>query len=123
MRSVPEWKGKTDDEQPPPHIRLRIFERHSGVCGISGRRIRPGERWELDHVVALVNGGLNDERNLIPVLYACHKQKTREDVALKSRNYRKKAYHLGVKRKKGRPIPGSRSSGLKKCMDGRVIKR
>ena len=122
-RKVEEWRGRTDDTPVPPHVRARIFDACDGVCQLSGRRIRAGERWELDHVVALVNGGEHREYNLVPVLCAYHRQKTAGDVKTKSKNYHKRAYHLGIKRRRGRPIMGSKSSGWKKCLDGRVVKR
>ena len=95
-RAIPEWIGKTDDEKVPPRVKIKIFKRHGGRCHISGRIIRAGEAWECDHVIALVNGGEHRESNLAPVLAAPHKAKTAEDVAEKSKVYRKRAYHLGV---------------------------
>lgn len=97
-RETPEWIGKHDDSPIPPRVRLRIFERHGGRCHISGRLIRAGEPWQCDHIVALANGGEHRERNLAPALTGPHREKTRADVAEKSRNYRKRSKHLGVKR-------------------------
>lgn len=96
-RSVPEWIGKTDDSRPPPHVVLRIFERHSGICHWSKRKIRPGDAWDVDHVIALINGGENRESNMAPILRGKpHKEKTAADVAEKSKVYRKRASHLGL---------------------------
>lgn len=96
-RSIKEWIGKTPDSVPPPHVRLRIFERFKGVCHWSGRVIRPGDGWDVDHVKALINGGENRESNMAPILRGKpHKEKTARDVAEKSRNYRKRARHLGL---------------------------
>lgn len=122
-RSVPEWRGKTHDSPIPPRVRLRVFERHNGCCHLSGRVIRAGEPWECDHKHALALGGEHRESNLVPVLREPHREKTKQDVALKSKVYRKKAAFLGIKRKSGRPIPGSKASGLKKGFDGIVRKR
>ena len=122
-RSVPEWIGKTHDTPIPTRVRLRVFERFSGCCHISGRRIRPGEAWEIDHIVSLASGGEHRECNLAPALVVPHKVKTKQDVALKAKINRKKAYHLGLKKKKSRPIPGSKASGLKKGFDGIVRRR
>jgi 5-methylcytosine-specific restriction endonuclease McrA len=97
-RSVAEWIGKTPDSRPPAHVRLRIFERHAGRCHFSDRRIMPGEHWDVDHVKALINGGENRESNMAPILRGKpHKEKTAADVAEKSRVYRKRAAHLGLK--------------------------
>jgi 5-methylcytosine-specific restriction protein A len=98
MRSVPEWIGKTDDSKPPRHVRLRVFDTHWGKCHISGRRIMPGEAWECDHVIALINGGENRESNLAPALKEFHKAKTASDVAEKSRVARKRMSSLGIKK-------------------------
>lgn len=84
-RTVKEWWGKTDNTPAPPRVRLRIFIREDGVCKLSGRRILVGEPWQLDHEVAIINGGKNRESNLFPVLVDKHKEKTRDDVAEKSR--------------------------------------
>ena len=96
MREVPEWIGATPDTPIPPRVKLRIFERDKGRCHISGRLIRAGERWDAEHIKALCNGGENRETNLAPALTDLHKGKTANDVAEKSRNYRKRAKHLGI---------------------------
>jgi 5-methylcytosine-specific restriction endonuclease McrA len=95
-RAVPLWVGKTDDAKVPARVRLRVFEAHGGRCWISGRKIMPGEKWELDHKVALINGGSHSEDNLAPALSAPHREKTAEDVAIKSKVARIRAKHLGV---------------------------
>lgn len=95
-RSVDLWTGKTDDTPIPPRVKLRVFERHGGVCHLSGRKIMPGDQWDCDHVVALINGGRNAEDNLAPALRDKHREKTAEDVALKSKVARVRAKHLGV---------------------------
>lgn len=99
-RKVPEWIGKTDDSPIPPRVRIRVFERFNGVCHISGIRIGPADRWQCDHLVALVNGGLHRESNLVPVLVDPHRRKTAEDVAEKSRVARKRKKHLGIRKKR-----------------------
>jgi 5-methylcytosine-specific restriction protein A len=109
-RSVEEWKGKTDDSPIPPRVRLRVFERHGGVCHVSKRPIRAGEPWQVDHIVPLIAGGEHRERNLAPVLTEKHKEKTKLDVAEKSKVYHKRSKHLGIKSKK-RTIPGRRFNG------------
>lgn len=120
-RSVAEWIGKTDDAAIPPRVRLRVFNRHGGICHLSGRRIRAGEAWDLDHLVALCNGGEHRESNLAPALHDKHQEKTKADVAEKSVTARIRAKHLGIK--KPSSFPGSRDSGWKKKMDGTVVRR
>jgi 5-methylcytosine-specific restriction endonuclease McrA len=98
MRSTPEWIGSTDDARVPPRVRLRIFEAHSGVCHLTGRKIMPGDKWDLDHIIALANGGKHAEFNLAPALKEPHRAKTKDDVKLKSRIARIRQRHLGIGR-------------------------
>lgn len=121
MRSVDEWIGKTDDAMPPPRVRLRIFERHEGVCHISGRKIRPGEKWHVEHVLALSLGGENRESNLAPALVEPHKAKTAQDRKTKARNDKVRKRHLGIR--KPSKFACSRSSKWKKKLDGTVVAR
>lgn len=117
-RKPPEWIGKSADRRPPPRVRARVFLTHGGKCHISGRAIRPGDAWELDHVIALVNGGENRESNLAPALKVAHKAKTALDVAEKAKVARVRAKHLGIQEK--RQWGHSR---FKKKLDGTVIDR
>lgn len=103
-RSVPLWVGKSDDEKIPPRVRLRVFEAYGGRCWISGRKIMPGDRWELDHKIALILGGRHDEANLAPVLSAEHRLKTADDVKLKAKIARVRAKHVGTWPKSKRPL-------------------
>ena len=121
-REVPEWIGKTPDTAAPPRVRLRIFERCGGVCHLTQRRIQPGEKWELDHIVALVNGGENREGNLAPALSEAHKRKTAADVAVKAKDARVRQKHLGIEKKKAK-IGGSLAQRFKRKLDGTVVPR
>jgi 5-methylcytosine-specific restriction protein A len=123
VRSTKEWIGRTDDSVPPPYIRLRIFRTHDGICHVSGVKIRSGDPWECDHIVALCNGGQNRESNMAPVRVGPHREKTGADVALRVINDRVMKKSLGIKTTKGRPMPGSKASGIRKRMNGRVEKR
>ena len=98
MRSVEEWIGKTDDSAIPPRVRLRVFEKYSGVCYLSGVKIRPGDKWEIEHVQALCNGGEHRESNMAPALVAAHKGKTAADRREKAKNDRVRKRHLGIKK-------------------------
>lgn len=117
-RSIDLWVGRTDDAKVPPRVRARIFLREDGRCWITGRKILTGDHWDLDHKVALINGGRHAEDNLFPALRDKHRQKTAEDVAEKSKVARVRAKHLGL-------WPKSRgfSTGLRKKMNGTVERR
>ncbi len=103
-RDVPEWIGKTPDTKVPPRVRLRVFEKYGGKCYLSGRKIGPADKWDLEDIVALINGGENRESNKAPALKEAHKVKTARDVAEKSKVARIRAKHLGIKRQ-GRGFP------------------
>lgn len=111
-RELPLWVGKTHNAQVPPRVRLRIFLREDGKCWITGRKIRPGEKWELDHRIALINGGEHSEANLFPALADAHRAKTTEDVGLKAKIARVAAKHNGTWPKSKNPI---RSRGFEKA--------
>lgn len=117
-RAVPEWIGKTDDAKVPPRVRLRVFEREGGKCHLSGRKIMPGDLWDLDHGKALINGGQHRESNLFPALRDKHREKTREDVAEKSKVAAVRAKHLGI-----RPPSRIRSAGFGKAAPQRSATR
>lgn len=110
MRSIEEWIGKSDDTPVPPRVKLRVFERHGGICHISLRRIQAGEPWDAEHVLAIANGGENRESNLAPALRAKHPQKTAQDLKLKSKAYHRRRKHLGIHSKK-HSIPGRKFDG------------
>lgn len=97
-RSVDEWIGSSPDAKIPPRVRARVFEAHRGVCHLSKRRIRAGETWECDHIIALCNGGEHRESNLAPALSEPHKIKTKADVREKSKVARLHKRHLGIKK-------------------------
>ena len=82
----------------------------------------PGDAWQCEHRLALINGGEHIESNLAPALVAPHKQKTKTDLKTKSKNYRVRARHVGIAKSK-RAWPGSRASRLKKKLDGTVVDR
>jgi 5-methylcytosine-specific restriction endonuclease McrA len=110
MRSVEEWIGKNDDTPVPPRVRLRIFDRDNGRCHLSGRKIRVGEKWELEHIVALCNGGEHRETNLAPALVKPHKAKTAQDRKIKAKDDRVRKKNSGIKRRR-RTIPGRKFDG------------
>lgn len=115
-RSVEEWIGKTDDQVPPPRVRLRVFDAANGRCHVCSRKILAGEYWQCDHTHALVNGGRNAEGNLAPACRNCCYSKTAEDVAEKSA--------IADKRKKFiLPTQKRPWSNFRKKMNGEVVPR
>lgn len=118
MRSVREWVGRTDDSMPPPTVRLRIFRAHDGRCHLSGKKIMPGDKWHLDHIKELWEGGENRESNMAPALEDPHRDKSAAALSRKAKADAVAKKHLGIAPKKGRPIPGSKRSGWKAKVGG-----
>lgn len=100
MRSVPEWIGKTDDTRIPPRVRMRIWIAAGGCCQgeLCGRRILTGERWCVDHIIPLCEGGEHRESNLQILADCCHKGKSAAEMTRKARSDRMRLRHLGIKR-------------------------
>ena len=122
MRALPEWIGKTDDAAIPPRVRIRVFEKFHGQCQCGcTRKILPGDAWECDHIVALINGGKHAESNLHPLLKSDHIEKSRSDLAEKSSVYAKKIKHRGIRKKS--QFACSKDSPFKKKIDGTVVRR
>lgn len=119
-RSVAEWVGKTDDSKVPPHVRVRIFDAHDGRCHITGRKIRTGEAWELEHIKALRDGGENRESNLAPALVEPHKGKTRAERKRGAKADHARQKHLLKRKPKWPALAGTRASGIRKRMNGTV---
>jgi len=117
-RSVEEWIGKTDDDMPPPRVRLRIFRAHNGRCHITGRKIRPGDKWECDHIKALILGGENRESNMAPALVIPHDEKSAEEMAVKAKTDEIAKKHLGIR--KPSSFQNSRTGKYKTKIGGRT---
>lgn len=120
-RQTKEWVGKTADTKIPTRVRDRILQRAEGRCESCGGPLL-GQKVEIDHMVALINWMADDEKphgNRESNLWAigkkcCHIEKTKEDVAEKSKVYRKRTKMSGAAQPKGRgfPKPAKKSSKL-----------
>lgn len=121
-RKVAEWCGKTVDSPVPDRVKLRVLRRYENRCYLSGVEIRPGTRWQIEHITAIINGGANRESNLAPALAAPHKIKTKSDLKQKSKNARVRAKTFGIKKSR-HPMAGGRLSRFKKRFDGTVVER
>jgi hypothetical protein len=108
-RIVPEWVADHADQAIPARVKLRLWERCGGRCAISGRQLKPGE-FDFDHIKALALGGEHRESNLQVIAKDVHREKTRADVAAKSKAARTRVKHLGIaKSKRGfRRPPGAK---------------
>ena len=96
-RAVREWIGRTPDTPAPGHVKLRVLLRHTRKCHWTGKVIRPADNWDLEHVVALINGGQNREANMAPILRGkAHREKSRQDVSEMAKVNRIRKRHYGT---------------------------
>lgn len=121
-RTVDEWIGATDDQRAPPRVRERIFTRDS-TCHLCKCEIQTGQKWDLDHVKALINGGENRETNLRPAHRKCHVGKTALDLAEKAKVAAIRKKHIGITRPKQtiKSAPFPKSEKAKKAVVYRPV--
>lgn len=122
-RSVKPWSGKSDNTPVPPRVRLRNFEQHGGICHLCALKIQVGQKWQTDHVVALINGGKNDEANLAPAHDDCHKTKSADDVAEKASVSAKRQKHIGIKKRTALSQPKAPKPALTKTLPPKQLYR
>jgi len=106
--------------------RLRLFALHGGRCHICGDRIDGiREPWDVEHVIPWALTRDDSDKNRQPAHRggSCHGAKTKTDVKAIAKAKRIEAKHKGAWAKKGRAIPGSKASGMKRGFDGRVTRR
>ena len=101
---------------------LGIDWREGPDCGAD--LTKPGTRIEYDHDQACKDGGDNSFENCRVLCKHCHNAKTFGPDAEKFQTIRKREKRTaGIKPKSSRPMPGSKASGLRKRMNGRVERR
>lgn len=103
--------------------RVDIFHRWAGICHLCATRITAGERWDIEHVVPLAQGGDDYGDNLRPAHTRCHAIKSKDDARNTAKAKRREAIHLGAKAPSRNPLPGSKSSQWKRRMNGEWVKR
>ena len=102
--------------------KLQAWDRAGGCCEDCGKKIRPGDGPEYDHIISAEQGGGNDLGNCQVLCAPCHKLKTREDVGKQAKSRSVRAGHIGAKKPRN-PIPGSKASKWKRTIDGRTVRR
>jgi 5-methylcytosine-specific restriction endonuclease McrA len=73
--SVERLRGRALQRQ-----RERVWLRDQGVCARCGHVTTFPSGFEMDHIVALANGGTNDDANMQILHHECHEAKTNEDL-------------------------------------------
>ena len=105
-------------------FRLNLFLKRKGTCASCSQKIDAGKAWDIDHILPLALGGMNEPNNLQILCKPCHQSKTSQsDIPRIAKTKRLKARHLGAKSPSTRPIPGSRRSPWKRKLDGSVVQR
>ncbi len=110
MRTVTEWIAKHDDERIPDRVKLRIWTREGGRCHLTGKTIRPGDKYQFEHIKSLALGGEHRESNIALALDAPHKIKSAAERRQQAKSDRVRKRHLGLK-KSGRKIPYRKFDG------------
>lgn len=95
------------------------------ICHLCKQRISPAiEEWEADHIRRHAEDGDGSPENLWPAHKPCHDKKTNTiDKREIAKGKRVAAKHYGIRKRKSRPMPGSKDSGWKKPMYGPAVKR
>ncbi len=109
----------------PAKVKVAAFERSGGLCERCKARLGPGNV-EYDHVLADWLGGEPTLENCEALCRACHRGpggKTAQDVKVIAKAKRVGRSHIGAAPKSRNPLPGGKSSGWRKRMDGTVVRR
>jgi hypothetical protein len=112
-RSVKEWSSDNPDAMPPDPVRLRILRRFGNKCALTSIIIADGQKFDLDHIVRVEDGGENRESNMQPVLRLPHEVKSAAErkIAAKADRIAKKGHGLTpepTKKIESAPLPSSK---------------
>ena len=80
---IHEWKLRSD----PGYARKLVYRRDLGKCAGCGADCRYLD-WEMDHAVALEEGGTSCLSNLQSLCPGCHARKTREHAGRRAERRR-----------------------------------
>lgn len=101
--------------------RKAIFHEAGGICHICALPIdADNERWEVEHVIPIKLGGIDDFPNTQPAHTSCHKAKTKGDITRIAKAKRVEKKHNGTFRPPRNIVPGSKASRFKKKLNGTV---
>lgn len=63
-----------------PKVRAEVLLANGGRCYLTNAKIMAGDKWDVEHVIPLAQGGTNDPANLRPALAGPHKIKSAKDA-------------------------------------------
>lgn len=102
---------------------LQLFIAHNGICCVCGYKIDGvKEAWD-EHVNPLWRTGTNEPSNRGVAHDRCARQKSAAETTQRAKVRSVSEKHFGARRAKTKPMPFGRRSGLKKKMDGTVVRR
>lgn len=106
--------------------KARLFLERGCRCHRCKRKLGPSDTWSDEHIIALENGGTNAWENRDISCSWCKPLKDAEDhkKAAKGRHVATSCIiPRSQRRRKGRPMPGSKASGWKRTMSGEWVRR
>lgn len=95
------WVGKTPEAMPGQTVLLRLYAKQNGLCACGCTRVMNLNRDQVDcdHIVPLIDGGMNVESNLQLLLREHHKAKTSAEATARSEERRHKSKAFAPLRK------------------------
>lgn len=101
--------------------RVKIFLSRNGECCLCHTQIRAHiDEWFIEHPGALNLGGSDDDADLWPAHTKCKPEKDAADASLIASRNAAIDKHCANARRKSRPLPGTKASGIRKRMSGLV---
>lgn len=103
-----------------PALRARVFVANGGRCHICGQKIEAGARWDVEHVVALADGGGDDETNMAPAhTLECHKPKSAKEARVRAHVVRIAAAHIRHQkaRQERRRAPNAKQRAMERARE------
>jgi 5-methylcytosine-specific restriction protein A len=119
-RAVKPWVGRRPESMPGQIVLLRLYAKQDGKCACGCGMVMNLERDEIDvdHRVALIDGGENAELNLQLLLREHHRTKTKAEATARSHERQHKAKAFRHMDKPG--FQTNRNAAYRKKMDGTV---
>lgn len=115
---------RTSADEFSKATKIAAFERCGGYCEECGFMLGPKNPAEYDHDKEVWEGGTNDPENcIVRGKECCHKRKSAASTKRRAKANRCRDVIANVKVKSRRPMPGSRDSEWKKCMNGQTVRR
>ena len=107
----------------PAKVKRAALKRANGRCEGCGVPTGPHNPPDVDHDKEDWEGGEPVLENaVVRGRKCCHQRKSAAATTRRAKADAAGKFHLGIKRRKGPPMPGTRASGIRKRMDGRVEK-